>query len=76
MPSFRSEVNARIDAQKALRRMGFVRTYDNYVYLEMLLGVANIMVNMTEEHVRVCHLICGPSGYVVVKMLLARKELV
>jgi hypothetical protein len=74
MPSLRSEAIARINTQKALRRMGFVVSYDNYAYLEKLLGVDNIMDNMTEEHIRLCHLIAGPNGYVIVRMLLAQQE--
>jgi hypothetical protein len=64
------------DAHLALRRMG-LNDFD-YVTLSWLLGYSSqgyaaLLEQMTEQDYRTCEQLCGPNGYMICKMLEAKR---
>ena len=73
-----TQLNARVKTQRKLKEWRYVPYGgDNYRGLATILGkdpTLNDVGVLTEDDLRLCDMLCGPNGYTVFKMILARQN--
>lgn len=64
-------IDARLDAHWVLEHWGIADS--GYDTLKQLLRLTDID-DMTNKHIRICELLCGPNGWTVYQMLRVRMK--